>query len=151
MGLKEGNIYFWSYKELWEGGDPYWCKSRIAIVKNGRLKDTYSGGGHNDTTLDLDEVDLEYQGNLDDLVNIPKHQIKYYRKEDIVNLTHANSYGSQIYLKKGAQKDVDAIRSELNGRRNEANREISHAVSRLEYLQRQLLLLEQGKIDEVYL
>lgn len=101
--LKDGDIYRWSYCE--EGDDRpygrYHCCSRIAVVRNGRLHDTYWPCGSDGKSFgadDLLKLDLVYIGNFDTLEKSHEWQADYYDDADIVDLNHANSSRGNFYL-----------------------------------------------------
>ncbi len=149
--LKDGAIYFWQWKNYEERGvAPYWCQSQKAIVEDGRLIDTYWHSGNN-TILDLNQVDAEYQGNINEMSVVQKYDAHYYKSDDLVDMRHPNDPSGVIYLKPDSTKDVKTMRRYLNDKSNDARNAINSALSTLEYTQRNLTLLEIGKVDEVYL
>lgn len=126
LTLREGDVFRWLYRE--PGDDRaygrYHCCSRIGIVRNGRLRDTYWMIGdsfHSDGRSfgpdRLSDLVLTRLGNLDDLVKAPEYHEEYYADSDIVNLNHANSTRGNFYIRKGAvrstAKMLEATRRKL--------------------------------------
>lgn len=110
--LLEGDIYRWAYRDpnvdMRQYGT-YHCCSRIAVVKNGRLRDTYWGmssgsDGRHFGPDDLWRLDLEILGNFADLEKVPDYNEDYYDDADIVNLNHSNSSRDNFYVRKGAKR-----------------------------------------------
>jgi hypothetical protein len=153
--LREGDIYRWSYRDpnvdLRQYGT-YHCCSRIAVVKNGRLRDTYWGlsagsDGRSFGVDDLPKLELTFVANFSDLEPAKEYQGDYYADEDIVNLNHANSSGGNFYLRKGAKRSkakmLEAARYHLE--RAEATER--SAASRAKGLREAIARIEAGEID----
>ena len=117
--MKKNDVYRWWYKDASNRFEPYWCKSCIGIVKdNGDelyLVDTY--GLSNNTVFGMgyieENLDLVFLGNLDDFELIKEWDVVYYDDSDIMDLTHSNSYGPLIYVRKGAVRSIEKMRSVL--------------------------------------
>lgn len=110
--LREDDIYRWSYRDpnvdMRQYGT-YHCCSRIAVVRRGRLRDTYWGmsagsDGRSFGPDDLHRLDLVRLGNFADLEKAREYQADYYDDADIVNLNHSNSPRNNFYLRKGAKR-----------------------------------------------
>jgi len=144
--LKDGQIYRWRYRD--EDGRSYWCKSRIAIVKNGELFDTY--WSDYSTPVRADEVVLTFIGDRS-WPAIRPHQVPYYDGSDIADTRHSNSMSAAIYLRPGAARSAAAITAALDHAEEAANSDLRMAQWRLERLQEQRALLEAGRLDEVSL
>lgn len=149
--LKDGQIYRWCFKDV-SGSmrDPYWCKSNIAIVINGKLRDTFWGTDSSNFCPKADEVDLTYMGDIG-WPTIQEYQVPYYAREDICDTRHSNSSGAKIYLRPGAQRNKDRMLEEIEWREGQAKSEINMATSRLGWLKTAREQIEAGKIDEVSL
>jgi len=111
--MREGDIYRWRWADPERDADcgpfrSYHCLSQLAVVRSGKLTDTYWPGTGNHV-LDPAKVTLTFIGNIADLVEIRAYDIPYYRREDIVDMRHANNSYGPIYLRKGAQKDADTM------------------------------------------
>lgn len=147
--MKVNDVYKWSYINP-SPMDPYWCKSRIIIVcKNNKdeflLEDTYWSSGSSRTTFKEEHIgkiiEIEFLGNLDDYEPISKYHTRYYNPKDILDITHPNSMGSLIYLKKGAQKDLQIMEKELQYQITKCEDEIRYKKSVLEDLKQKLSTL----------
>lgn len=101
---KYGDIYRWSWnddeydkrRDQISSGTLYWCCSRIGIVDEDYLVDTYWYGGsssnkHFTKEQCVDKLDLVYVGNMDDLEKADPRRRAYYLDEDCVDLRHANT------------------------------------------------------------
>lgn len=109
--LREGDVYRWRYSDPKADArqyGSYHCCSCLAIVHNGRLRDTFwqIGGSFSDGRSfgldDLSKLELTILGNLSDLEKVPEYQSDYYDEADTVNLNHSNSTRGNFYLRKGA-------------------------------------------------
>lgn len=111
QALKERAVYRWSWREGCAPDrlcSPYWCRSQIAIVVDGKLWDTYWGPDERParpdlcSSLDPRQVDLTFLANLDDLRPEEPDALDRYEPEDLVNLRHPN--GGRVYVRKGARE-----------------------------------------------
>ena len=106
--MQDGDIFRWRYKSP-VGREPYWCKSCIALVQDGRFADTYwtSGNGSSWTEKDaLELLDLEYLGNFSNLEKVSEYESKFYKRENIVDLRHSNNRSQEnIFKRVGSQRD----------------------------------------------
>lgn len=132
--IQDGDFYRWSYKAnhpRLRDVSPYWCCSRIARVLGGMLVDTYWYGGDNRSwplADAVEQLDLEFVANVADLDTAPANLsgprgrvlFESYRREDVVDLSHAN--GGQVYLRKGAQPCLDVQIAHWEGKRDECQR-----------------------------
>ena len=145
--LTEGDVFRWRYRE--ESGldlrswGTYHCCSCIAIMRNGRLRDTYwYGDGRSFGVGDVPRLELERRGNLSELEPAKEYQADYYDDADIVNLTHAN--GGEFYLRKGAvrsqAKMLAAARSKLEASQSDERM----AAWRSERLRESIAKIEAG-------
>ena len=113
---KDGDIYRWSYnteesQRRKDHHNIYWCCSRIGIVRNGILTDTFwSGGNRRSFNLEetLSKLDLEYLGNLNDYEPCNQQDQAMYDDKDFLNLSHPNN-SNQYFLKKGAVKSKEKM------------------------------------------
>lgn len=109
--LREGDIYRWSYREPSDDRQygRYHCCSQIAVVKNGRLCDTYWSFGSDGRSFgvgELERLNLTRLGNFAELIKAPAWQADYYDVADIVNLNHSNSSNDNFYLRVGAVRSA---------------------------------------------
>ncbi len=120
MKIKPNDIYRWSYSADFIKGrfEPYWAVSRYAICRafsDGELylEDSFWSCGDNrrfyQDDVDNGHVELKFLGNFDELEKLNDNP-EYYKPEDIVNLNHANSSRDNIYIRKGATRDINIIR-----------------------------------------
>lgn len=150
-GLNEGDIFRWNYRDPNTNngnyGD-YHCCSRIAIVKNGLLRDTFwqigesFSDGRSFGIEALSKLELTRVANMSELVPAKEYEADYYDDADIVNLNHSNSTRGNFYLRKGAvrsrEKMLEAARNNLD--RSTANErsaarlseELREVISKLE-------------------
>lgn len=131
--LSEGDIYRWSYAE--PGDDRTWgryhCKSQIAVVSGGRLRDTYwqVGGSFGSDSCsfgseDFHRLNLTFLGNLNDLEKRNEADAAYYDSDDVVNLNHANSSKNNFYIRKGAKRSAAKMMESANRLLEEAKSDI---------------------------
>lgn len=151
--LREGDIYRWSYRDpktdMRQYGS-YHCCSRIAIVRNGLLKDTYWGAyaGSDGRSFGQDDVhtlDLTFVANLSDLEIAAEYQADYYDDADIVDLNHSNSSRGNFYLRKGAVRSQDKILAVARQRLAEAESAERTAARRSEELRGIIMHIEDGE------
>jgi len=151
--LIDGQIYRWHWKDMsgWRAGsDPYWCRSQIAIVKNGRLIDTYWHGGGLDHSVDPAKVDLTFMGD-EKWPQVSEGGALRYDQADICDTRHANNSRGPIYVRPGAPLNKAAMLAVLDQREENARSDIRVATWRLEEIAKQRASLEDGKLDEVRL
>lgn len=148
--LKDGQIYRWHWKEGEQIGalEPYWCKSRIAIVKDGKLLDTYWSGDRH--SVDVSRVDLAFMGDQNWPQLRPGEELRYDRA-DICDMRHANSSHAPIYVRPGAKLNKAAMLVVLDQREADARSDIRMAEWRLEEIAKKRALLDADKLDEVML
>lgn len=151
--LRENDVFRWAWNPD-TGRDnhapfgDYHCYSRIAIVRDGRLVDTFWGGYSGRKVVDPAMVDLKYQGNLEDFEDAKYTTLVHYRKEDILDLRHSN--GGKVYLRKGAQKCPERRLAHLTGKLLEAQCRHRAAFRDAQSLIAQIKALKEGRMDEVY-
>ena len=143
--LKEGDIYFWEFSKEYILGNPtkadagtlYWCCSRIATVRDGKLLDTYWYSGDNkDVGHFLEkgfvkQKNLRYVGNFSELRKVQPYERAYYLDEDCIDLNHANNSSGNFYIKKDAKKSLEKMKKVLH-------RKKQHISNEVRYLERQL-------------
>jgi hypothetical protein len=152
--LVDGQIYRWSWKDTsgWPAGsDPYWCRSRIAVVCNDgkRLIDTYWHGGL-DHSVDPAKVELTLIGD-EKWPQVSEAEALRYDPADICDTRHANNSRGPIYVRPGAQLNKDAMLAVLEQWEADARSDIRVAEWRLEEIARKRALLEADKLNEVLL
>lgn len=132
--FQEGDIYRWSWndkalKQMNNSSTHYWCCSRIGVVKNGVLIDTYwhDNSEHNkkfNREQCEENLILEFVANFSDLVSANPSDRAYYLDDDCIDLNHANSSRGNFYIKKGASKNIEKIKRILNRKKNELKRQL---------------------------
>jgi len=156
QALIDGQIYRWRWIDdarHQDGQHPwgtYHCRSQIAVVKNGRLVDTYWFDGGTDSVLDPSKVKLTFFAD-ERWPQISEWQVPYYDSADVRDTRHPNNSRAPIYLRIGAQRSAARILEEIEYRESKAHSAIRSAKSSLELLAEARALLDIGKIDEVML
>jgi hypothetical protein len=151
--LKEGDIYRWSYRE--PGDDATWgryhCCSRIGVVRNGMLHDTYWQIGNNfgngrsfAIPNGLSNIDLTFVANFADLERADEHNEDYYADADIVNLNHANSSRGNFYLRKGAKRCAAKMIEVAKHGIEKAERDERWAAERAKDLRAKIIKIAEG-------
>jgi hypothetical protein len=161
LTIADGDVFRWHYRDEKDGDRREWgryhCKSRIAIAKNGCLRDTFwFGGGSDNATWTYSEAQqklvLERLGNLFDLEKRPEYEAMYYADADIVDLNHANSSRGNFYIRKGAERSREKMCATLLERIAAKEREIRFAQDRLDRAREQLAAIERGDdLNAIYL
>lgn len=149
--MKDGDIFFWSWKDSESRFMPYHCYSRKAIVADGCLVDTFWSTGGSNAVLDLEKVDVSYQGNQNEMETIHASEIDYYRPEDVVDMRHSNDSRAPIYIKGGAVRNQEAVLSHLRYKRERAEADIRYAQGLIQQLDEAIAAAECGQLDGVYL
>ena len=167
MKYRKGDIVKWSYtsyklKSLRDGdngGTTYWCCSRIAIFNGERFVDTYWYGSDN-RSFGVDDIgdthEVKYVANLDELVlqnDYVRYDdlTRYYNREDIVDLNHPNNSRGNLYLRKGAKKDINIIRKSLEEKRDNIEANIKYAKISLSDIQEKIASLDDVDINKIYI
>ena len=157
IGLREGDIFRWSYRE--SGDDSRWgryhCCSLIAIVDDrGRLRDTFWSSGSDGrifTERDLPALKLTYLGNLADLEKVPEYLTDYYDDADIVNLNHANSSRGNFYIRKGAVRSQKKMLEVAKAKLQESIANEQSAARRSLALVDAIERIKSGEIQNVHI
>jgi hypothetical protein len=148
--IKVNDVFRWSYVNP-SSMDPYWCRARIIIVFQHSisgellLEDIYWSPGSTRTTFKEEDIgtkiEVNYLGNLDDYTKISKHHMRCYNPKDILDITHPNSMGDLIYLKNGAQKDLQIMEKELQYQITKIEDDIRYKTSQMKDLKERLSTL----------
>jgi hypothetical protein len=156
--FKEGDIFRWSYNKDTDGLS-YWARSRIAIFRNGRLRDTYwmhdlealfsYSEGH---SWSIDEaasdLDLLFVANISDLERQSYDKSELYDDADVVNLNHANSPTGNWYLRKGAQRSREKALATARYKRERSISEMVSAADDVRRMDRMISQIENGETLE---
>lgn len=121
--MREGDIFRWSFKEY----DSFktWCTSPYCEYKDGKLLDMYWVGSGDNKVLGIEEINLEFLANWDDLEPI-KYGYEDYNSEDIVDLTHRNCMSCYVFKRKGSIKCKETMKQNLINKINEKKKEIDY-------------------------
>lgn len=126
--FKDGDIFRWRWKDQ---SRSMHCKSGIAIAKDGHLHDTFWGDSHSREWVNLDDVEIEFQGNPADMKEITKSEVVFYRYQDLVNMNHSNNTRAPVYVKAGADRCPVVMREYYEGKKAEAEREARYFRERM--------------------
>jgi hypothetical protein len=153
--LTDGQIYRWRWADEKRDADcapyrSYHCKSQIAVVKNGRLVDTFWFGGGDNSTLNPFEVVLTPFAD-EAWPKISEYQVRYYGREDVADTRHSNNSHAPIYLRPGAVRSADRIAEEIEWLERTALQEIRSAENSLEWIRGEKAKLESGDLEGVSL
>lgn len=154
--LRDGDIYRWGYRDPKTNSAPwgdYHCCSRVAIVKHGRLYDTYWQTGQSFSGCksfgpdDLPKLTLERLGNMAELEAAKEYQADYYDDADIVDLNHSNNTRGNFYLRKDAKRSRDKMEAIARQRFAEAESDFHTARRRMDEIGKIIDRIEAGDID----
>lgn len=148
--MKEGDIFFWQWKNLEGRLMPSHCCSHKAVFKRGVLRDTF-WSGNSEGALRLEDIETEYQGNIHQMTEISAPNTHYYRPQDIVDMRHSNHSRAPVYLKAGATRDPETMRAHAQYQIERSESEIRMAKDRIERLNEAVAKIDAGKLDKVYL
>ena len=157
--FKQGDLVRWSWKQGCEPGfthDPYWCKTRTAIVlKDGRWVDTFwhsFSDSENCWSQDYEvpptQVDAVFLINTADLCPLkgPREQ---YVPEDVFYLCDGGGGARRTYMRSSAQPQRELIQQILERRLADALYKETQAKKEQNQLLVQLAELKAGAM--VYL
>lgn len=149
--IKEGDIYFWTYKDsLGSQSALYWCKAQKAIsYEDGKLCDIYWGDKRE--PLNLEKVNLVFKGNINNLTLISKYEVKYYKEKDIVSLRHPNSYEDKIYIPQGTERDKTMMLNFVKSNIENEKVSIRFSNNEIERLIKLIPLIEAGELKDISL
>lgn len=149
--MKDGDIYFWSWKTSTDRHIPYHCKSGKAVAKGEALYDTYWSSSGSDDRLDIEKVDMQYKGNIYEMTIINEWEAVYYRSNDIVDMRHANSSSAKVYIKPGVSRDPETMREFAKYQIEKSKGEIRIARSRIEQLNTAIASINMGELSDVHI
>jgi len=161
--LNEGDIFRWHYSDpktnfgAW--GDHHCC-SRIAVVQDGVLRDTYwlhwsqdqgkwlgTGSGRTFGLNDLSRLKLAFVANHADLVPAKEYDANYYDDADIVDLNHSNDTRGNFYLRKGAVRSQAKMLSAARAKLERSESDKRDAEWRSERLRESIAKIEAGDVS----
>lgn len=145
---KQGDVFRWSYNEKMlkklnhgnNGGTTYWCKACIAIVQeDGRAVDVYWGSDssnmHFTPCYAEENLELTYLGNLNEYDEHKPYMRSCYKDEDCLDINHANSFGVNFYIRKGAKQCNDKKRKIIQRSKLKLEKEIQYQLSQIKRYQ----------------
>jgi len=151
--MKNGDIFRWSYNSEWlkrkgdgdNGGTTYWAVSRIAIVDGDYLVDTWSSSMNTSFTKDMidERLELVFIANMGDLDEACKSDRACYMDADCVDISHANSWGMNFYLRKGAKKSVLKMEKVIKRKKYDIEHSIEYQLQEINRLENDLLTLNE--------
>ena len=157
MTFRDGDIFRWHYRPEREKQirDPYWAKSCIGVVREGRLVDTYWHGNDSINWTPEEaarELELTYLGNFAELTKTPEHKADYYDESDCVNLNHPNSGKGNFYVRTGAKRSRTKMLKVATYKLERAKSELASAQRDIERFQGLIEGINAGAdLDEVWL
>lgn len=161
MKIKVNDVYSFRYKPEYlkekQISEPYWCFDGQLIVIQRKyglvLEDTYWSSDNKKFTLEeaLKIGELTFKCNLDDVEKISKNDLKYYDEKDIIDLSYQHHCYDNYAKKKGAEKNKDVIKQYINDSIEHLKHEIKYKSSQIKNLENDLIKIEEGKINEIYL
>lgn len=135
--IKDGDVFRWHWneseferrEESRQAGTLYWCMSQICVAQDEdggiTLYDTY--WSDRSKRVYPEKVELQFLGNLNDFEEVHEREGNYYNDDDIMDLRHPNCSRRNFYVRKGAVKDKDKIRSVIRRKVDRAEQEAKSA------------------------
>lgn len=153
--MREGDIYRWRWADEARDRDcgpygSYHCCSQWAVVRDGRLIDTFWHGNDN-KVLDPASVNLTFVAHSDDLVEIRSYDIPYYRREDIVDMRHSNNSSGPIYLRKGTKRDANTMMEHVEQKTKDAQYALRSAAETINRMNEIAEKIRRDELNDVYL
>lgn len=142
--FKDGDIFRWRWKD---SDRSMHCKSGIAIAQDGKLHDTFWGDFHSRAWINLDDVEIEFQGNPADMQLISEWDAVFYRHQDLVNMNHSNNTRAPVYVKVGAGRCPVVMREYYERKKAEAEREARYMQERMAECDVLLAKISTGDFD----
>lgn len=156
VDFREGDIFRWRWKNDVRHADnapyrSYHCRSQIAVVRNGKLFDTFWGSPSYEHIISPDDVLLERQGNPEEMTKIHPADSHYYRREDLVDMRHSNNSRAPVYVKAGASRDPEVMAALVDYEIERRHSAIRSAQWDLERLADAKESIAAGKLDNLYI
>lgn len=159
MEIKLGDVFRFQYTYQPGERDRYWCfdGQLVATAHNGgiMLVDTYwcTSGSNRQFTQEEAEAKgtLKLVCNLNEVEEI-KDGTFYYDEKDVFDLSYQHNCYKRFMKRKGAPRSRDAMRAHLQGLIQKARADVSHAVSRCEFLAQSIHALDGASdLEKVWL
>ena len=164
--IREGDIFRFSYSDESRAKkfEPYHCfDGQLLAVKEGDgivLLDTYwlyqfqpSGDGRRFT-----EATAKEQGALTFVCNLAEvdkvhseSETQYFDAADVFDLSSQHRCYPYFAVRKGAERSKEKMLSVLQEKMHKERSAIDSAAYNIQHLSRQMLLVEQDRLEEVYL
>ena len=150
------DVYKFRYSAKYLEGkkfDPYWCFDGQFIVNEDKvLVDTYWGSGSDRNYGTYEEWaakgELTFYCNLNDTEKNTEEASRYYKQEDILNLSHQHGCYKDIRIKKGAKRDKDVMLEEVNEQIRKAHRDLEYKARAVEQLSATKVKIEMGDLTQ---
>ena len=158
--MRDGDLFRWCYKqhvvdknnESLKAGTLYWCCSRVAIYKNGKICDTYWSMGCEGRSWTIE--DAEQDLNLTLLANIEDIEItehpQYYNPKDVVDISHKNLSRGGVYILKGAKRSKSQMIALINKKIDDEIYSVDRAKREVEFLKKKLIDIETADLEKFY-
>lgn len=164
---REGAIFRWSWnadhlntdhsKLKSQAGTLYWCCSRIGVVVEGRMIDTFWGERSSSKIFYKDfveeKMELSFIANKEDLIQTDPSERAYYLDKDCVDLNHPNSTSGNFYIRRGAKKNLEKMKRVVQRDIIRMKKEIEYELSlirRNEEILQSLTVEDRIYIDRKY-
>ena len=124
--------------------DLYWCFDGQVVVRNGKLVDTYWGECGEARVVKPSEGTLTFVCNLNDTREIKEWERRYYRDEDVFNLSRQHGCYKYFAVLKETQRSAEKMLAWLDEESAAAKQEIRSRIATLERLATQRARVEAG-------
>ena len=158
--FKENDVFNFRYKpeEAKKRFEPYHCFDGTLVVKkysDGKilLVDTYWSGGDSRTFTPekaIEQGELTFLCNLDEMVDIEEWETLYYDDVDIVKMYIHKGYRNRYLIKKGTQRSQAKMLQSIKQKIEDEHRKIRSAENSLKWHNETLRKIEAGDTS-VYL
>lgn len=158
--FKENDVFEFRYKpeEVKKRFEPYHCFDGTLVVKkydNGKiyLVDTYWSGGDSRTFTPekaIEQGELTFLCNLEEMVDIKEHEMLYYDDADIVKMCIHAGYRSRFLIKKGTRRSQSKMLQSIRQKIEDEHSKIRSAENSLKWYNETLKKIEAGDTS-VYL
>ena len=144
--LKVNDVYDFAYNEEYKSKHQGWemdhCFDYQLVVRERYdgmliLEDTYWGSCSESHRFTLEEAlrvgSLKFKCNLDEVTKCSQHDYKYYKEEDIFDLSTQHHCYPHYALRKGAQRNKDVMLNYVKRMIEEKKRELEYKIHSLNY------------------
>jgi len=158
MELKLNDVYEFNYNKIWREkifmSDH--CFDGQLVVRQRRngelyLEDTYWSSGTENKTFTLEKAleqgELTFVCNYDDIEKIEKYKFDYYADEDLFNLSTQHQCYKEYYKRKGAERSSAKMEEVLKYKIEEIESSIKYKTNELRLAKESLEKLRSGDIN----